>query len=142
MDLLAPAHLAITAAYCGLLWVVQVVVYPQFQRVAASGFRDYHRNHCVRMGWVVAPLFVAEGITAFALASALWATQPVLQTASVGLFLISHVITFAIFVPLHRQLECGPVTKEDLQLAVRLNWLRVTAATVRVGVVGVILITL
>lgn len=135
MLLLASFHLTVTAAYCGLLWVVQVLTYPQFQRVPASAFRQYHRDHCTRMGWIVGPLFLAEGVTAFALAWSLWVSQPLLQSASLGLFLLGHGITFAVFVPLHHQLERGPVTKGDLQRAVRRNWLRVAVATARAAVV-------
>jgi hypothetical protein len=141
MSLLAAAHLAITAAYCALLWVVQIVVYPQFHRVPATAFADYHREHCARTGWVVGPLFVAEGLTALALAWILWDVQPFLQTASIALFLTGHGITFALFVPLHRQLQRGPVTKDDLARAVRLNWLRVGAAMARMGVVLRVVVT-
>jgi len=133
---LAAVHLSITAAYWMVLWVVQLVIYPQFLRVPGDAFAAYHREHCRRMGWVVAPLFAAEGITALALAWSLWADQPYWQGASIGLFLLGHGITFAVFVPLHRRWENGPVPRGDLQKAVRLNWLRVAVGTARLAAVA------
>lgn len=138
--LLIALHLAVTAAYAGVLWLVELALYPQFARVPAAAFPAYHAEHCRRLGWVVGPLFVVEGATALLLAWQLWAAQPLLQAISVGLFLLGHGITFAIFIPLHRQLARGPVTCKDLARAVQLNWLRVIVASVRVVVVIAILV--
>jgi hypothetical protein len=133
---LAAVHLASTACYWAVLWVVQLVIYPQFLRVPAGALAEYHAEHCRRMGWVVGPLFVAEGLGALALAWMLWAEQPYLQGASIALFVLGHGITFAVFVPLHRRLATGPVARTDLLKAVRGNWLRVVVATARLAVVA------
>jgi hypothetical protein len=42
MTLIAAAHLAVTWMLTGLIWVVQVLVYPQFLRVPPAAFKDYH----------------------------------------------------------------------------------------------------
>lgn len=57
-------HLAATAGFCALLWVVQLVVYPQMATVREEDFKDYHHRHTRAIGWIVAPLFLAEGTCA------------------------------------------------------------------------------
>lgn len=133
--MLETIHLIATASYCAILWVVQLLLYPQFRQVPAIAFQQYHHQHCRRMGWIVAPLFLIEGLTAIHLAWQLWESQPALQNASIALFTLGHGITFLLFVPLHRQLARGPVTKKDLLNIIRWNWLRTTIATARLGVV-------
>jgi len=128
-------HLVVTAAYCAVLWVVQLLIYPQFERVPTPAFGQYHQEHCRRMGWIVGPIFVIEGITALILAWQLWALQPILQTASLVFFIIGHGITFVIFVPLHQQLAQGQANSINMQRLVQLNWFRTAAMTVRLGVV-------
>ena len=141
MQVLMLLHLAVTAAYLTILWMAQLLVYPQFVRVPADSFSVYHAEHCRRMGWIVAPLFLVEGTTALLLAWQLWTIQPALQTASLGLFLLGHGITFSVFVPLHRQLARTPVTNDDIHRALRLNWLRTVVATARFGVVCAVILS-
>ena len=53
MTWLFSIHLAVTWMLIGLIWVVQILVYPQFRRVAPAEFRDYHFAHCFRIGLIV-----------------------------------------------------------------------------------------
>ena len=48
----------------GLIWVVQILVYPQFLRVGELEFKDYHFAHCFRIGLIVGPLLFLEAATA------------------------------------------------------------------------------
>ena len=64
MTWLFSIHLAVTWMLVGLIWVVQILVYPQFRRVAPAEFRDYHFAHCFRIGLIVGPLLFVEAATA------------------------------------------------------------------------------
>jgi hypothetical protein len=128
-------HLIATSAYCTLLWLVQVLVYPQFQRVPEGAFADYHRDHCQRIGWMVGPTVLAEGVTALLVAIQFFSTQPVLQTLSLGTFILGSLLTGLIFVPLHRHLEAEGRDPVRIQRLIRMNWLRTAVGTLRLSLV-------
>lgn len=44
----------------GLIWFVQVVHYPLYDRVGSAEFQVYERDHCALTTLVVAPMMVAE----------------------------------------------------------------------------------
>jgi len=138
--LILSIHLSVTAAYLGILWLVQWVVYPQFLRVPEGVFKDYHAEHCRRMGRIVGPLFLLEGTTAILLAWLLWAQQPILQLLSLGLYAAGHALTFFIFVPLHAKLSRGG-SRATLHRLIRLNWARVMVAGLRLATVILIFST-
>ncbi len=51
---------------CGLIWLVQVLVYPNFKIVGQNEFQSFHEFHLKRITWIVAPLMVVE------LGSSIW----------------------------------------------------------------------
>ena len=56
-DVLLAVHAAVTAALAGLVWVVQLVVYPAFRIAGPTGaWPAYHRRHTTAMALVVAVL--------------------------------------------------------------------------------------
>ncbi len=134
MGWLDAGHVAVTAGYCALLWVVQAVVYPQFGRVPAEAFKDYHAAHMRRISRVVIPLFAAEGAVALAVAALRWSGQPLLQGLSVGLYAAGALLTFLVFVPLHQRLQAG-LRPGQLARLVRLNVLRAGLSSARLAVV-------
>lgn len=73
MPWLVAAQAASTFAMTGLIWLVQLVQYPGFALVGASGFHDFHRHHCRRIGLLVGVLMPVELLTAMVLA---WAGEP------------------------------------------------------------------
>ena len=127
-------HLAATAGFCALLWVVQLVVYPQMARVRAEDFRAYHQRHTQAIGWIVAPLFLVEGLGAVALFWLGWREEPWGQMASVVLFAANTALTFLWFVPAHRRLAEGK-DEELLQRLLRMNGWRTALSSLRVLVV-------
>lgn len=127
-------HLAATVGFCVLLWVVQVVVYPQMASVREEDFREYHERHTQAITWLVAPLFLLEGACAAALFWFGWQTDLWWQVASVVLFVANNLVTFLWFVPAHWRLGNG---KDEilLQRLVAMNWLRTGLSSLRVLVV-------
>jgi len=134
MNTLDIVHLAATAGFCTLLWVVQLVVYPQMANVRAVDFKEYHARHTRSITWIVAPLFFAEGLCASASFWLGWKLQPGWQGASVLLFAANSGLTFLWFVPAHNRLAGGKDEKL-LQSLVRMNRWRTTLSSARVLVV-------
>ena len=121
-------HLAVTWTLVGLIWVVQILVYPQFRRVAPAEFRDYHFAHCFRIGLIVAPLLFAEAATAAWLLYAGGQSMPFIL--STGLIPLVWLSTAFFQAPIHTSLMRG----FDAPLIERLiltNWIRTLAWTAR-----------
>jgi hypothetical protein len=128
------AQLVVSAALAGLVWTVQLTVYPLFKTVwlaaGEAGFAAYHRRYTARMGYVAAPLMVAEAV----LAGAWWVAEPQSRAAVAGVVLVAvlWVSTFAVQVPLHGRLArfWDEAAARRLTLG---NWVRTAAWTMRVA---------
>ncbi len=122
-------HTAVTGALVGLIWTVQLVIYPMFSQIGTDAFRSYHARYMMRIGFVVAPLMFAELGTAALLIylgeRSLWFLMSLLLLALIWLS------TWCLQIPLHLRLEYGfdGTTQEKL---VRSNWLRTAAWSMRV----------
>jgi hypothetical protein len=132
------AHLVTTAAYAGFQWTVQLVVYPQLGEVPEGSFTSYERSHQRRIGYVVGPLFAGLIATTVLL----WVDRPpgvsLLGPALSTTLLLAVLGATALFaVPLHRRLERGWDAAAHRRL-VRVDAVRVAAATANVIVVGVL----
>ncbi len=121
-------HAAITCALVGLIWTVQIVIYPLFSQVGTEAFRSYHARYTARIGYIVGPLMVAELGTAALL---------IYQGERSPWFLISLVpltmiwlSTLIVQIPLHTRLEYG-FTATAHQKLVTTNWLRTLAWSLR-----------
>lgn len=116
----------------GVIWVVQLAVYPLFAAIGTREFPAYHRQYTVRIGAVVVPLMVAEAATAAAGWFAGWRGPAF--SASLVLLAVSWVSTVAMQVPLHRKLAGGFDAADHRRLVVS-NWVRTLAWTLRAGFV-------
>lgn len=61
------AQVAATWFMTGLIWFVQIVHYPLYDRVGTDSFVVYERDHCALTTMIVAPVMVTELFTAFAM---------------------------------------------------------------------------
>jgi len=123
-------QLAATLYMTGLIWFVQVVHYPLFQRVGADQFLAYEQAHTRLTTYVVAPVMLLELATAVLL---LW-VQPKywlwwVNLGGIGLLWAS---TFFIQVPLHTALSQAPDLAAMQRLATS-NWIRTALWTLRAG---------
>ena len=126
LDLL---QLACTAALTGLIWVVQVVVYPAFRFVGAATATQYHAAHRRNISAVVVPLMLLEvGLAALCVAHQASGTAIVLA----GLVGVIWASTFFVQVPLHERLTHG-ANGLVVEKLIATNWIRTVAWTVRVG---------
>ncbi len=138
LDLLWKIHLFSTLFMCGLIWFVQIVHYPLFDRVEKCSFPSFESSHATRTGSVVAPVMIAEFLTAISLLgfSASLKASP-LFLFSVVLLALIWISTFIVQVPLHNKLQSG-FTKPLHQRLVTTNWIRTLCWSGR----GVCLLTL
>jgi hypothetical protein len=86
------AHAAATWYMVGLIWFVQVVHYPLFDRAERADFARFSQDHQRLTTWVVGPPMLAEMLTALALVVARPAAVPGWQ-AGLGLGLVLLIWT-------------------------------------------------
>lgn len=134
MEFLDLIHAAVTFALCGLIWTVQLALYPLFRHVGEGEFPRYHAAHMRGIALVVAPLMLVELATAGWLLVA-GERDPVF-VASVALVVVNWGSTALVQVPQHRRLEKG----RDLETCRRLvwgNWVRTGAWSARAVLVAI-----
>ena len=123
---LAAVNLALAAYMTGVIWVVQVVLYPQLAQVRAADWPAYHAAHSRRITPVVAPAMLAHPLVA----TALLVDRPG-PLAAVNLALAAGLllVTATVFARLH-----GRLTQAAVGRLVRLNLLRTIGWTASAGV--------
>jgi hypothetical protein len=131
-------NLAISWGLLVLIWMVQLIIYPGFQRIPPNEFSAYHRWYVKRISSVVIPLMLAELLmTVWWLKSESGSSVP---TISAFLVFIVWLSTFAIQVPIHIRLK----NSKDEFLIRRLvvsNWIRTLAWSTKAAVITVAVIT-
>lgn len=133
------AHIASTLLMTGVIWIIQVVHYPLFDRVGEANFRAYEATHTNLITLVVFPLMTVELVTAFLLVMNRPPGVPGwVVLAGLGLVLAIWGVTAFISVPLHNQLGRG-FSAEAHQLLVSTNWLRTIGWSARSVLVFVML---
>jgi hypothetical protein len=131
MVLLLLTHAAATLFMVGLIWFVQVVHYPLFDRVGTSDFSAYSTRHTTLTGLVVGPPMILEAVTAVALV--VW-TPPGISVSLVwtGLLLVAGIwlSTALLQAPRHTTLGRGfDLTAH--RFLVTSNWLRTVLWSLR-----------
>ena len=128
-------HAAVTLLMVGVIWFVQLVHYPLLSYVGNSEFPGYERQHRGFIKWLVAPLMLTEGVTAFLLFvfPPAAVTDWQLWIGLVFLFAVWFSTAF-VQVPIHNMLSKGfdPAVHQRL---VRTNRLRTIAWSLRGGLV-------
>lgn len=103
---LALLHAVPTLCLTGLIWLVHLVHYPLFARIAAADFVAYEREHCRRIGPLVLPLMLAELLLTLWLPFAAGdAVDRSLAFTGLGLLAVVWASTFFVQVPCHQRLE-------------------------------------
>jgi len=101
---LALGHALSCLFMTGVIWLVQLVHYPAFHHVDASGFARFHAFHSARITWIVLPAMTVELATAVLLVARegrpwLW---------NLGGVVLIWAATGLLSVPLHTQLATAP----------------------------------
>jgi hypothetical protein len=129
-DALLLAHALATAVMAGVIWTVQLVVYPGFgQAGPTAAWQAVHEAHTRRTGRLVALPWAAQGATLAALlVRRPEGAPPALLAAAAVLAGVPVVVTVLVSVPLHGRLARGWDADAWGRL-VRTNWLRTAAWT-------------
>lgn len=94
----------------GVVWLVQVLVYPNFRLVPAETFASFHRFHTRRVTLVVGPAMILELATAVLL---LYQEQNAFFWANFLSVFAIWILTAAVSVPMHGRLEKNPGGRKD-----------------------------
>jgi hypothetical protein len=139
MNLLLTAHLAVTWALVGLIWMIQVVHYPLMARVGEADSRRYQTEHIDRIGRLVAPLMICEALlTGYLCLMSDTLHTPWLAWLGAALLAIVWTVTGIWSVPAHTKLTSDNPSGA-LKVLVATNWMRTFAWSGR-GLIAVALV--
>lgn len=126
-------HVVLTGYFVGMIWFVQLVQYPLFEKLDAERFYAVHRHHKSGMNWLVpVPMFL-EGFTALYLVVRPFPVESRwIFLAGLLLVGVNLASTFFIQVPAHNRLQ-KTFERETCRYLVRSNWIRTISWTSRGG---------
>lgn len=125
-------ELVVTSLLVGLIWVIQLIVYPSFKYIAEEKWQSFHQLHSHRISCIVTWLMPLELILALLIISN--SETSVLALFSLALLVIVWLSTFLLQVPAHNKLSKTRSPKVVLFL-INSNWLRTIAWTLKLGVI-------
>ncbi|MEM9280358.1 MAG: hypothetical protein AAGA96_00895 [Verrucomicrobiota bacterium] len=130
----------VTTAMLGVIWTVQLVLYPQFSQIGEAEFASYHAEYSSRITWIVGPLMLAELALALVGVGFFWAT-PLRWITLIGLLLVGviWIVTAVVQIPVHSRLSQG-LDQIEVKSLVSGNWIRTIAWSVRAVLVWWVLI--
>lgn len=130
-ELVLLVNLAATLYMLGVIWFVQIVHYPLFEKVGRSGFRAYSEAHSRLTTYVVGPPMLAEAGTALLLIPLRPEGVP-LAAAALGLVLVGSIwaSTALLQVPRHNAFARG-FDGPAWRALVATNWVRTAAWSAR-----------
>jgi hypothetical protein len=125
-NLLTLVHLASCLFMTGVIWYVQIVVYPQLRNVSGDFFPRYYSSHTIRTGFVVGPPMLLELVSGVALL--FWAVrfQPGTTLSTLINFfplLLIWLSTLFLQIPLHAKLE-KQRDERAIENLINTNWIR------------------
>ena len=123
-------QLAACAAMTGIIWMVQIAIYPLFGRLKGSTFDDYHAHYMTRVAYIIAPLMFIEALCCTA---CLYLGDWQVMIPSSLLLACVWASTAFIQVPQHAKL-----TPETVRTLVLTNWIRSIAWTTRTALLAFI----
>ncbi len=129
-SVLSAVELFTTCAMAGVIWLVQLLVYPSFLRVPAESRTSYHQHHMERIPFVVIPLMLAELGSGVLLTIEVWPALPVARAFAMACLAVIWISTFAIQVPLHQRIGRDGDERATRRL-IRTNWIRTLAWTAK-----------
>ncbi len=126
------SQLITTLPLCGVIWMVQLVVYPQFTNVGEAQFVGYHRFHSNRITLIVAPLMLGEMLGAAAMVMQANSTGAALPMIGLALAIAAWAFTGLVAVPAHNVLAHGFTVSAHRKLMLA-NAARTVAWSARAG---------
>ena len=129
-----------TFGMLGVIWLVQLEIYPLQIHVKREDYLAYQAAHMYRVSFVVAPLMLVEVATsAWLLFLPLSSCGMTLAWVGVGLVFLLWISTLVLQVPCHWKLE-KERDEAVIRRLVRTNWVRTVGWTARAVVVAWLLV--
>jgi len=119
MDIIFLTHLGSCLAMTGIIWLVQILIYPLLGQISEQQFIQIHNFQMKRITMLVAPLMLIEIFTASLLLYQI-KTQTYLFNLISVLMLWSY--TFLVNVPAHKQLSYN--NQKSKNYLILKNWPR------------------
>ena len=131
MKALLASHLLCTIGMFGVIWIVQLVHYPLFDRVDRANFAAFEAAHSRQITWVVMPLMLGELATAMLLAFRM-SGHPTAWVWWTGLVMVGllWLSTAVLSIPEHSRLGAG-WDEAAYRRLVTTNWPRTILWTAR-----------
>jgi len=104
-----------------LIWIVQLIIYPGFNYYSKKDLNTWHPIYTKRISMVVIPLMFGQLISSIIVVIQGGLFFHILK---LSLIVVVWVLTFSIFVPLHRKIEKTDNCKLITEQLVRKNWFR------------------
>ncbi len=125
---MALANLLLAAFMVGVIWLVQLVVYPMFMDAGPEAFPAWETEHSRRIQLVVGPAILLQLVVALALVarSVDDAAERRLCAANLLALLVAVGATGLVSVPLHDELS-GGFSASTIDTLVQTNWIRTAA---------------
>ncbi len=125
------AQLAATLYMVGVIWMVQLVHYPLYNKVGREAFPEYEARHNDGMTLVVGPAMLLEAATVVLLALVPNSrVSPAAAWLGAGLLAIIWLSTAFLQVPCHNRLVAG-FDQATYERLVHSNWIRTIAWSLR-----------
>ncbi len=132
MDDLKNIELIIAGSMFGVIWLVQLVIYPSFLHLEKNSFRLAMKHHQNKISYVVIPLMLVEIFVALILVIT---TPQTLQVLTLIIVLSIWIVTFTQQVPHHHKLLFDGFDERRIKNLVASNWTRTGLWTVKLIVV-------
>ena len=116
-------QLALTAYLVGLIWLIQLIHYPAFRAITPERWPEFHRAHTAALGLLAGGPMILSLLVGCWLG---WTMPGIRQTVVIGLEAIAWLATFALSVPQHHRLACGP-DAAAIERLIATNWIRTLA---------------
>jgi hypothetical protein len=133
-EALTNLQIVITAALCTLIWIVQLLHYPNFAFYSAEHFSTAMRFHQHRISWLTIPLMISELLLVIGL---LLERVAFFNILAFTLVIMIWLTTFLVQVPIHQKLLAGK-NDELISRLVQTNWIRTIAWTMKLALVSLI----
>lgn len=131
-QLLLVAHAGLTMAMVGVMWAVQLVIYPQFKTVPAESFNAYVTDHSARIVWLLVPFAPGEVVLSLLLVLQRPGGVSVALVWAGGILLAAAwVATAVLYVPMHDRLRRNGHDSAAIERLIRSNWLRTALWSLR-----------
>jgi hypothetical protein len=127
MDYLPTIRLAVDTGILVLIWMVQLIIYPAFHVMEASGFVQWHKKYMNAIGVIVIPLMLAQ---AGCIAQQLIEELSIASLVSAIAVLIAWIVTVTLSAPTHQKLQAEGKKQKTIQFLITTNWLRTIGWTI------------